>query len=98
LLRLADQEKFEIFLTTDQQLKYQQNLTDRQIAIVVRPRRAGQQSKNTQGGLPQSSTQSRWEILLKLIFDDCHPANEKPKVAQVRFTILHDHASNFSSP
>ena len=25
----------EVFLTTDQNLKYQQNLTDRQIAIVV---------------------------------------------------------------
>ena len=28
---------FEVFLTTDQHLKYQQNLTDRQIAIVVLP-------------------------------------------------------------
>jgi len=37
LLRLADQEMFEVFLTTDQHLKYQQNLTDRQIAIVVLP-------------------------------------------------------------
>jgi hypothetical protein len=37
LLRLADQQMFEVFLTTDQNLKYQQNLTDRQIAIVVLP-------------------------------------------------------------
>ena len=37
LLRLADQEMFEVFLTTDQRLKYQQNLTNRQIAIVVLP-------------------------------------------------------------
>ena len=37
LLRLAEKETFEIFLTTDQSLKYQQNLTDRQIAIVVLP-------------------------------------------------------------
>jgi hypothetical protein len=28
---------FEVFLTTDQQLKHQQNLTNRQIAIVVLP-------------------------------------------------------------
>jgi hypothetical protein len=27
LLRLADQEMFEVFLTTDQRLRYQQNLT-----------------------------------------------------------------------
>jgi len=37
LLRLADQHMFEVFLTTDQHLKSQQNLTDRQIAIVVLP-------------------------------------------------------------
>ena len=37
LLRLADQEMFEVLLTTDQHLKHQQNLTDRQIAIVVLP-------------------------------------------------------------
>jgi hypothetical protein len=37
LLRLADQEMFEVFLTADQRLKYQQNLTNRQIAIVVLP-------------------------------------------------------------
>jgi hypothetical protein len=37
LLRLADQEMFEVFLTTDQRLKYQQNLTNHQIAIVVLP-------------------------------------------------------------
>ena len=37
LLRVADQQMFEVFLTTDQNLKYQQNLTDRQIAIVVLP-------------------------------------------------------------
>jgi len=37
LLQLADQQMFDVFLTTDQNLKYQQNLTDRQIAIVVLP-------------------------------------------------------------
>ena len=37
LPRLADQQMFEVFLTTDQHLKYQQNLTNRQIAIVVLP-------------------------------------------------------------
>ena len=37
LLRLADQEMFEVFLTTDQHLKDQQNLTERLIAIVLLP-------------------------------------------------------------
>ena len=37
LLRLADQELFEVFLTTDQNLKHQQNLTELRIAIVVLP-------------------------------------------------------------
>jgi hypothetical protein len=36
LLQLAEQ-LFEVFITTDRQLKYQQNLTDRQVAIVVLP-------------------------------------------------------------
>jgi hypothetical protein len=37
LLRLADQQMFEVFITTDQNLKYQQNLKELQIAIVVLP-------------------------------------------------------------
>jgi len=37
LLQLADKEMFEVFLTTDQNLKYQQNLTEHRIAIVVLP-------------------------------------------------------------
>jgi hypothetical protein len=37
LLQLADQEMFEVLLTTDQNLKYQQNLTKRQLAVVVLP-------------------------------------------------------------
>ena len=37
LLRLAAQQMFEVFLTTDQNLKHQQNLTARHIAIVVLP-------------------------------------------------------------
>jgi hypothetical protein len=37
LLRLADQQMFEVFLTTDHNLKYQQNLKELQIAIVVLP-------------------------------------------------------------
>jgi hypothetical protein len=35
LLRLAEQHEFDILLTTDQGLKYQQNLSERQIAIIV---------------------------------------------------------------
>ncbi len=35
LLRVAEQAAFEIFLTTDKNIRYQQNLADRIIAIVV---------------------------------------------------------------
>ena len=37
LLRTAEQEGFEILVTTDQNLKYQQNLANYGIAIVVLP-------------------------------------------------------------
>ena len=35
LIRLAEQEGFELLITTDTHLRYQQNLTNRAIAIVV---------------------------------------------------------------
>jgi len=35
LLRAAEEAAFEIFLTTDKNIRYQQNLADRTIAIVV---------------------------------------------------------------
>jgi hypothetical protein len=35
LLRAAEQAGFELFITTDQNLKYQQNLSTRVLAIVV---------------------------------------------------------------
>ena len=35
LLDLAEQHGFEVFITTDQNLKYQQNLADRQLVIIV---------------------------------------------------------------
>jgi hypothetical protein len=35
LLAAATQAGFEVFVTTDQNLRYQQNLNDRKIAIVV---------------------------------------------------------------
>ena len=37
LLSAAEQGGFEVLVTTDQNLKYQQNLTGRQIAIVALP-------------------------------------------------------------
>jgi len=37
LLRLADQHGFEVFLTTDQNMKYQQNLAERRVAVAVLP-------------------------------------------------------------
>jgi hypothetical protein len=35
LLATAEQDGYEILITTDRNLRYQQNLADRQIAIVV---------------------------------------------------------------
>ena len=35
LLRAAEDAAIDVVLTTDQQIRYQQNLTDRQVAIVV---------------------------------------------------------------
>lgn len=35
LLKAAEEAGFELFLTTDQNLRYQQNLTERAIAILV---------------------------------------------------------------
>ncbi len=35
LLRAAETAGFEVFITTDTNLRYQQNLTERRIAIVV---------------------------------------------------------------
>ena len=35
LLDLAERERYEVFVTTDQSLRHQQNLADRQIGIVV---------------------------------------------------------------
>ena len=35
LLHAAEREGFNVFITTDQNLKYQQNLRERQLAIVV---------------------------------------------------------------
>jgi len=35
LIRLAEQEGFELLITTDANLRYQQNLRDRRIAILV---------------------------------------------------------------
>ncbi|WP_008312843.1 DUF5615 family PIN-like protein [Leptolyngbya sp. PCC 6406] len=35
LLTIAEQENYDVMITTDRNLRYQQNLSDRQIAIVV---------------------------------------------------------------
>jgi len=35
LIAAAEQAEFEILITTDRRLKYQQNLTQRQIAVLV---------------------------------------------------------------
>jgi hypothetical protein len=36
LLQAAEQEGYELFITTDQNLRYQQNLWQRRLAIIVR--------------------------------------------------------------
>lgn len=35
LLRLMEQEQYDVFITADQNTQYQQNLKDRRIAIIV---------------------------------------------------------------
>jgi hypothetical protein len=35
LLRVAEEAGYNLFITTDQNLRYQQNLSNRQIAIIV---------------------------------------------------------------
>ena len=35
LLKLAEDEGYEVFITTDQNLRYQQNLSGRRLGIVV---------------------------------------------------------------
>ena len=35
LIEEAEQEGYEVFITTDQNMRYQQNLTDRRLAIVI---------------------------------------------------------------
>ena len=35
LLKLAEEEGYEVFITTDQNIRYQQNLTGRRLGIVV---------------------------------------------------------------
>ena len=35
LLKVAEEDRFELFLTTDRRLQYQQNLKDRRISILV---------------------------------------------------------------
>lgn len=37
LIRVAEAEGFQALITTDQNLKYQQNLSDRKLAILVLP-------------------------------------------------------------
>ena len=47
LLRLADQEMFEVFLTTDQHLKDQQNLTQRRSLLSIADDQPASDAKHT---------------------------------------------------
>jgi len=46
LIRVAEAESFEALITTDQNLKYQQNLRDRKLAILVLPTRSWPKIQN----------------------------------------------------
>jgi predicted nuclease of predicted toxin-antitoxin system len=37
LLRLAEDQQFNVFVTADQELKYQQNMVGRKLAIIILP-------------------------------------------------------------
>ena len=50
LLRAAE-GRFEVFITTDQNLRYQQNLTARQLAILVLPTTSWPAIKNHLGSI-----------------------------------------------
>src|SRR5258708_37195038 len=63
LLRAAEEAAFEIFLTTDKNIRYQQNLADRIIAIVVLGNSRCQSYGCTAiGSWPRSLPQSRVPI------------------------------------
>jgi len=50
LLRSAE-SRFDVFITTDQNLRYQQNLPDRQLAILVLPTTSWPTIKNHLGSI-----------------------------------------------
>ena len=55
LLRAAEEAAFEIFLTTDKNIRYQQNLADRTIAIVILGIRDGRSFGSTSIGSRRQS-------------------------------------------
>ncbi|HEY6340888.1 MAG TPA: hypothetical protein VIY49_05305 [Bryobacteraceae bacterium] len=57
LLDAAEEAGFDLFITADQELSYQQNLTDRKIAIVVLSTNNWTLSKPTSSGLWPRLTQ-----------------------------------------
>ena len=80
LLRVAEEAAFEIFLTTDKNIHYQQNLADRVIAVVVLGNSRGRSSACTSiGSLRQLAQQNqvpirKWKSRTNNVKRPCHCA------------------------
>ena len=67
LLRAAE-GRFEVFITTDQNLRYQQNLTARQLAILVLPTTSWPAIKNHIGSILNALDGVRGGTYLEISF------------------------------
>ena len=67
LLRAAE-GRFEVFITTDQNLRYQQNLTARQLAILVLPTTSWPAIKNHLGSILNALDGVRGGTYLEISF------------------------------
>jgi hypothetical protein len=62
----AAEAAFDALITTDQNLRYQQNLSGRRLAILVLPKRAGQSSNPTLQRLSLP-----WTNYVRASFESC---------------------------
>jgi len=69
LLRAAE-ERFDVFITTDQNLRYQQNLTVRQLAILVLPTTSWPTIKNHLDNILNTLGSVRGGDYLEISFSD----------------------------
>jgi len=68
LLEVAEAAGFDVFVTTDRNIRFQQNLTGRKIAIVVRARAAGDSSGRAFRKLHQRSPRRNLAVSSKSTF------------------------------